>query len=36
MATQEQIDRVNANPYSVNGLMRDGKARFKIVKGEQQ
>jgi len=33
---QREIDRVNANPYSVNGLMRDGKDRFKIIKGEQQ
>lgn len=33
---QREIDRVNANPYSVNGLMRDGKDRFKITKGEQQ
>ena len=31
---QREIDRVNANPYSVNGLLRDGRDRFKIIRGE--
>lgn len=31
---RREIDRVNANPYSVNGLLRDGRDRFKIIRGE--
>lgn len=31
---RREIERVNANPYSVNGLLRDGRDRFKIIRGE--
>lgn len=31
---RREIHRVNANPYSVNGLLRDGRDRFKIISGE--
>jgi len=33
---QREIDRVKANPYSVNGLLNEGRKRFKLNRGELQ
>lgn len=33
---QREIDRVNANPYSVDGLLKNSGNRFKLIRGELQ